>query len=314
MCVCIFVVITAVYYSVVVEMSSSKGYTMKRTMLRRFRDFIRLHQGLVGLGMNDLPNPPPKLRLRAVNTSSALIEQRRRKLQEWLWSLVSKPRVAQAKPMALFLELEAHSVLLSEEEVSAEHARATAVMEGKKASEEGERLRVSETDAGAAGDAGKTRKEDEGVEGNVDRGEVDEDEEDAIREEKEEEEEGSAQRRQAQATVDPYGRAGSMRGSEDWEDEVDIATRYGDGGDMRERASGSRTSPSRSGGSSSTPDGGRSSASAVTVIPLERRETLNFLVSDVTKKANRAMEMLLRAEHERSFHILLHSRILTPRP
>lgn len=95
---------------------ASRGRRMKRSMLRRFGDFLKLHQGLLAIfGGELLPDPPPKLRLRAVNTSAALIEQRRRKLQDWLWQLVSIPRIAQSKPVALFLELEAHAILLNEE-------------------------------------------------------------------------------------------------------------------------------------------------------------------------------------------------------
>lgn len=283
------------YYTVLVEMSSSKGFAMKRGMLRRFRDFIRLHQGLLGLGLN-LPTPPPKLRLRAVNTSSALIEQRRRKLQEWLWSLVSIPRVAQSRPMALFLELEAHSVLLSEEEASAQQ-KETADADGD---EDDERRRSSST-SDAMSDVMKehryNRDEDE--------------EEDAITEEKEEEEEddeenedvGSGVRRRRRSMTDtrvPSQSSGGGGASGKRSDEVDDI-----GGPLERRdtpltVSSSRTSPARS--IASTLDGvagGSTSSSAVTVIPAERQEALSVLVSDVTKKANRAMEMILCAEQER---------------
>ena len=283
----------AVYYVVLVEMQRDivgKGTsTMKRSMLRRFRDFIRLHQGLSQIQgiAHLLPDPPPKLRLRAVNTSAALIEQRRRKLQDWLWGLLSIPRVATSKPVALFLELEAHAILLQEEAASVP----TNILAGDDSSSASSSGSViGNAGAGAAtGETTPVRPADAGVtptHGGKDRGES------------------------ARATHGDTQRNIRGRDDDDDDDDDDDEIREAEE-DMAQAAAGDPSSGGFHGGGQQPLPLRRSKSSMSTgaleqdgiasaaVLPLARRRSLAFLVNDVTSKAHVAMECLLRAERER---------------
>eukprot|EP00898_Chlorokybus_atmophyticus_P003914 jgi/Chlat1/4523/Chrsp29S04447 len=83
-----------VYYKVDVGVVSPAGYLTTRP-LRQL------------LPRNRVPDPPPKRSLQRVNAHNELIEERRRQLQEWMWTLLSDILIARCPPMASFLELEA---------------------------------------------------------------------------------------------------------------------------------------------------------------------------------------------------------------
>ncbi|KAJ1393479.1 PX domain superfamily [Sesbania bispinosa] len=95
-----------VFYRVQVGVRSPEGITTTRIILRRFNDFLNLFSELkTEFPMKNLPPPPPKKILRI--KSHALLEERRRLLEDWMVKLLSDIDVSRSAPAAMFLELEA---------------------------------------------------------------------------------------------------------------------------------------------------------------------------------------------------------------
>ncbi|KAK2425462.1 Phox (PX) domain-containing protein [Trifolium repens] len=95
-----------VFYRVQVGVRSPQAITTTRIILRRFSDFLDLFSQLKKeFPMKNLPSPPPKKILRI--KSEALLEERRRLLENWMKKLLSDIAVSRSAPAAIFLELEA---------------------------------------------------------------------------------------------------------------------------------------------------------------------------------------------------------------
>lgn len=95
-----------VFYKIQVGVRSPQAITTTRIILRRFSDFLDLFSQLKKeFPMKYLPSPPPKKILRI--KSEALLEERRRLLEDWMKKLLSDISVSRSAPAAIFLELEA---------------------------------------------------------------------------------------------------------------------------------------------------------------------------------------------------------------
>ncbi|PSR91842.1 Myosin-9 like [Actinidia chinensis var. chinensis] len=95
-----------VFYRVQVGIQSAEGITTMRGVLRRFNDFLKLFTVLKkAFPKKILPPAPPKGLLRIKST--ALLEERRCSLEEWMTKLLSDIDLSRSVAMASFLELEA---------------------------------------------------------------------------------------------------------------------------------------------------------------------------------------------------------------
>ncbi|KAM7490081.1 hypothetical protein LguiA_033002 [Lonicera macranthoides] len=95
-----------VFYRVQVGLQSPEGVTTIRGILRRFNDFLKLYTALKkAYPKKNLPPAPPKGLLRM--KSRALLEERRRALEEWMTKLLSDIDISRSIAVASFLELEA---------------------------------------------------------------------------------------------------------------------------------------------------------------------------------------------------------------
>ena len=66
---------------------------------------LQLKNALPGLFKNKDLDPPPKMSLRFVNNSDRLLNERRQRLEAWLWALMSHREVALSREMRSFLQL-----------------------------------------------------------------------------------------------------------------------------------------------------------------------------------------------------------------
>ncbi|KAL1552261.1 PX domain-containing protein EREL2-like isoform X2 [Salvia divinorum] len=95
-----------VFYRVQVGIQSPEGITTTRTVLRRFNDFLKLHAALKrAFPQKSIPPTPPKGLLRM--KTRAMLEARRRSLEEWMANLLSDIDLSRSIVVASFLELEA---------------------------------------------------------------------------------------------------------------------------------------------------------------------------------------------------------------
>lgn len=95
-----------VFYRVQVGLQSPEGITTTRGILRRFNDFMKLFGDLrKAFPKKNLPPAPPKGLLRM--KTRALLEERRRTLEDWLTKLLSDIDLSRSVSVASFLELEA---------------------------------------------------------------------------------------------------------------------------------------------------------------------------------------------------------------
>ncbi|KAL4296503.1 hypothetical protein GQ457_12G020140 [Hibiscus cannabinus] len=95
-----------VFYRVNVGIQSPDGVTTTYGVLRRFNDFLKLFNELKkAYPKKSLPPAPPKGLLRL--KSSALLEERRCSLEEWMTKLLSDIDLSRSVTVASFLELEA---------------------------------------------------------------------------------------------------------------------------------------------------------------------------------------------------------------
>ncbi|CAI8599616.1 unnamed protein product [Vicia faba] len=94
-----------VFYRLQVGIQSPEGITNIHGVLRRFNDFIKLYVDLKKeFPGKNIPPAPPKGLLRL--KSRALLEERRRSLEEWITKLLSDIDISRCAPVASFLELE----------------------------------------------------------------------------------------------------------------------------------------------------------------------------------------------------------------
>ncbi|EFJ21378.1 hypothetical protein SELMODRAFT_10704, partial [Selaginella moellendorffii] len=97
-----------VFYRVLVGIQSPQGVTSVRGILRRFSDFLKLYAALKSaLRKKKIPPAPPKNTLLRINSSQALLQERRHALDDWMSSLLSDIEISRSAPVAAFLELEA---------------------------------------------------------------------------------------------------------------------------------------------------------------------------------------------------------------
>lgn len=95
-----------VFYRVQVGVQSPEGITAIRGVLRRFNDFMNLFSDVKkAFPKKIIPPAPPKGILRM--KTRALLEERRRSLEEWLTKLLSDIDISRSVAVASFLELEA---------------------------------------------------------------------------------------------------------------------------------------------------------------------------------------------------------------
>ncbi|CAN7015497.1 unnamed protein product [Brassica rapa subsp. trilocularis] len=95
-----------VFYRVQISVQSPEGVTTMRRVLRRFNDFLKLLTDLKkAFPRKRFPSAPPKGLLRM--KSSAVLEERRCSLEEWITKLLSDIELARSVVVASFLELEA---------------------------------------------------------------------------------------------------------------------------------------------------------------------------------------------------------------
>ncbi|CAI9092682.1 OLC1v1027994C1 [Oldenlandia corymbosa var. corymbosa] len=95
-----------VFYRVLIGLQSPEGFTTTRYVLRRFNDFLKFVSALkTAFPRKSLPPAPPKGLLRM--KTRALLEERRRLLEEWITRLLSDIDVSRSFVVASFLELEA---------------------------------------------------------------------------------------------------------------------------------------------------------------------------------------------------------------
>jgi hypothetical protein len=94
-------------FAVEVGVQSLSGEKTRRTVLRRFSDFVALAARLrTELGADkQIPPPPPKQRLARVD--SVFLTERRRSLEAWLWALLGDVEIAHSQSLITFLELAA---------------------------------------------------------------------------------------------------------------------------------------------------------------------------------------------------------------
>ncbi|KAL3500905.1 hypothetical protein ACH5RR_039998 [Cinchona calisaya] len=95
-----------VFYRVLIGVQSPEGVTTVRYVLRRFNDFLKFLSALkTAFPGKNLPSSPPKGLLRM--KTRALLEERRRLLEEWMTKLLSDIDISRSFVVASFLELEA---------------------------------------------------------------------------------------------------------------------------------------------------------------------------------------------------------------
>ncbi|GBG61586.1 hypothetical protein CBR_g22383 [Chara braunii] len=97
-----------VFYRVQVAIQSPTAVSYMRGLLRRFSDFLKLHAALrKAFPKKRIPPPPPKNPLQRMNSNPALLEERRRALDDWMQQVLMDIDYSRSVPMAGFLELEA---------------------------------------------------------------------------------------------------------------------------------------------------------------------------------------------------------------
>lgn len=94
-------------FSVEVGVQALNGEKTRRTVLRRFSDFVALAARLrAELGPEkSVPPEPPKQRLARVDDS--FLNERRKLLEAWLWLLLGDVEIAHSHALTTFLELAA---------------------------------------------------------------------------------------------------------------------------------------------------------------------------------------------------------------
>lgn len=87
------------------SMSASMN-AIERVTKRRYREFVALRDDLeVECGRDSVPELPPRRMFQRVNASDDKVEERRRKLEGWLWALLAIERCARSEALARFVRL-----------------------------------------------------------------------------------------------------------------------------------------------------------------------------------------------------------------
>ena len=110
-------------FSVEVGVQALDGAKTRRTVLRRFSDFVALAERLRKELGKDLPPLPPKQRLAA--RDEAFLNERRRALEAWVWALMQDVEAAHSQSLVSFLELQSARRGLRRERAAPEAAAAS---------------------------------------------------------------------------------------------------------------------------------------------------------------------------------------------
>jgi hypothetical protein len=111
-------------FSVEVGVQALDGAKTRRTVLRRFSDFVALAERLRKELGKELPPLPPKQRLAA--RDEAFLNERRRALEAWVWALMQDVEAAHSQSLVSFLELQSARRGLRRERATPEAAAASA--------------------------------------------------------------------------------------------------------------------------------------------------------------------------------------------
>ena len=111
-------------FSVEVGVQALDGAKTRRTVLRRFSDFVALAARLRTELGKELPPLPPKQRLAA--RDEAFLNERRRALEAWVWALMQDVEAAHSQALVSFLELQSARRGLRCERAAPEAAAASA--------------------------------------------------------------------------------------------------------------------------------------------------------------------------------------------
>lgn len=90
-------------FAVDVGVQALDGTKTRRTVLRRFSDFVALAERMRKELGKDLPPLPPK---RLAPHGEAFLHERRRALEAWIWSLMQDVEAAHSQSLVSFLELQ----------------------------------------------------------------------------------------------------------------------------------------------------------------------------------------------------------------
>jgi hypothetical protein len=110
-------------YSVAVGVQALDGAKTRRTVERRFSDFVSLAERMRKELGKELPPLPPKQRLAPHD--EAFLHERRRALEAWVWSLMQDVEAAHSQSLISFLELQSARRGLRRERAASEASAAS---------------------------------------------------------------------------------------------------------------------------------------------------------------------------------------------
>ena len=86
--------------------ASGRAIAVERVTRRRYREFVALKEDLdAECGRGAAPDAPPRFRFGRVNADEGKIEERRRRLESWLWSLLANEACAKSDALSRFVRL-----------------------------------------------------------------------------------------------------------------------------------------------------------------------------------------------------------------
>lgn len=86
--------------------TSTRAIAVERVTRRRYREFVALKEDLdAECGRGAAPDAPPRFRFGRVNADEGKIEERRRRLESWLWSLLANEACAKSDALSRFVRL-----------------------------------------------------------------------------------------------------------------------------------------------------------------------------------------------------------------
>lgn len=86
--------------------TSTRAIAVERVTRRRYREFVALKEDLdAECGRGAAPDAPPRFRFARVNADEGKIEERRRRLESWLWSLLANEACAKSDALSRFVRL-----------------------------------------------------------------------------------------------------------------------------------------------------------------------------------------------------------------
>ena len=111
-------------FAVEVGVQALDGAKTRRTVMRRFSDFVALAERLRKELGKEPPPLPPKQRLAA--RDEAFLNERRRALEAWIWALMQDVEAAHSQSLVSFLELQSARRGLRRERAAPEAVAASA--------------------------------------------------------------------------------------------------------------------------------------------------------------------------------------------